>query len=91
VDDQPLYLFDKRFGDAAPELLEAYEPPRWFADDLFAFLEERPDWRWLIVGGARSGSAWHRDPLAAGVASLRDALRVERPRRASRGPVSSAL
>ena len=24
--------------------------------------EERPDWRWLIMGPARSGSAFHVDP-----------------------------
>ena len=23
---------------------------------------ERPDWRWLIIGPARSGSAFHVDP-----------------------------
>jgi hypothetical protein len=24
--------------------------------------QRRPDKRWIIVGGARSGSAWHVDP-----------------------------
>eukprot|EP00629_Pelagomonadales_sp_RCC1024_P005998 CAMPEP_0119262142 /NCGR_PEP_ID=MMETSP1329-20130426/1959_1 /TAXON_ID=114041 /ORGANISM="Genus nov. species nov., Strain RCC1024" /LENGTH=459 /DNA_ID=CAMNT_0007261755 /DNA_START=91 /DNA_END=1467 /DNA_ORIENTATION=- len=63
VDDQPLYLFDKRFAEVAPELAAAYEPPAYFDDDLFGLLDgPRPDWRWLIVGGARSGSAWHVDP-----------------------------
>ena len=66
-DDQPLYLFDKRFGEAAPELLEAYTPAPYFADDLFGLLDDdgdarRPDWRWIIIGGERSGSAWHKDP-----------------------------
>ena len=66
-DEQPLYLFDSRFGEAAPELLEEYEPACYFGDDLFDLLSEegaerRPDKRWIIVGGARSGSAWHVDP-----------------------------
>ena len=66
-DDQPLYLFDKRFGEAAPELLDAYAPAPYFDDDLFGLLDDegdakRPDWRWIIVGGERSGSAWHKDP-----------------------------
>ena len=58
-----MYLFDKRFAEAAPELAAAYKPPKYFDDVLFGLLEgRRPDWRWLIVGGARSGSAWHKDP-----------------------------
>ena len=58
-----VHSFDKRFAEAAPELAAAYKPPEYFDDDLFGLLEgRRPDWRWLIVGGARSGSAWHKDP-----------------------------
>ena len=62
-DETPLYLFDKRFAEAAPELAAAYKPPKYFDDDLFGLLEgRRPDWRWLIIGGARTGSAFHVDP-----------------------------
>ena len=40
--------------------------PPYFTDDLFHVLgeEERPNYRWLIVGPARSGSIWHTDPNA---------------------------
>ena len=73
-DDQPLYLFDPTFGTSAPELLKEYEPPEFFRDDLFGLLEDvsslrvaglsqqRPDYRWLIIGPPRSGSSFHKDP-----------------------------
>ena len=54
------------FALAAPQLLADYEVPPYFADDLFAALgeDERPDYRWLIVGPRRSGSSFHVDPNA---------------------------
>ena len=71
-DEQPLYLFDKRFGETsacggADEGLAAdYVVPTYFdaSRDLFASLKSphRPDHRWLIAGGSRSGSSWHVDP-----------------------------
>ncbi|KAJ8608389.1 hypothetical protein CTAYLR_008151 [Chrysophaeum taylorii] len=61
ADLQPLYLFDDRFADIAPHLAK-YEPPSMFRDDLFRWCEPRPQYRWLAVGGPRSGSAWHVDP-----------------------------
>eukprot|EP00802_Teleaulax_amphioxeia_P005967 Tamp_05971.p1 GENE.Tamp_05971~~Tamp_05971.p1 ORF type:complete len:538 (+),score=107.72 Tamp_05971:33-1616(+) len=62
-EERPLYLFDKHFGEKCPELANDYSIPPYFADDLFSVLEEeRPDWRWLIMGPARSGSAFHVDP-----------------------------
>jgi hypothetical protein len=64
-DDQPLYCFDPTFARSAPELLEAYEVPAYFRDDLFSLLEAsgaRPDYRWLLIGGLRSGQSWHKDP-----------------------------
>lgn len=68
TDDQPLYLFDPRFDSTAPELLTEYVVPPWFADDRDAFASLpprwRPDRRWLIVGPARSGSTFHKDPNA---------------------------
>lgn len=64
-DDQPLYVFDQCFGEKAPLLLNQYQVPKYFAQDLFkAFGELRPDFRWLIVGPARSGSSFHKDPNA---------------------------
>ncbi|EEQ33354.1 F-box protein [Microsporum canis CBS 113480] len=67
-DESPLYLFDKNFvskmglrgGDDA-----AFWPPSCFGDDLFAVLGcQRPDKEWLIIGPARSGSTFHKDPNA---------------------------
>ena len=69
VDEQPLYLFDKAFATKAPPLAREYTPPHFFAPerDLFDALPAdcRPDFRWLIIGGTRSGSSWHIDPNAS--------------------------
>jgi hypothetical protein len=63
TDDNPLYLFDKAFAEKAPAL-GRYTPPPAFGRDLLELLPrgERPDWRWLILGPAKSGSVWHQDP-----------------------------
>lgn len=64
-DDQPLYVFDQRFGEKVPSLLDQYQTPGYFSQDLLkVFGEQRPDFRWLIVGPARSGSSFHKDPNA---------------------------
>jgi len=69
VDEQPLYLFDKSFAQRAPEMATEYNVPSFFDSkrDLFAQLprECRPDYRWLAIGGTRSGSLWHVDPNAS--------------------------
>ena len=68
ADEQPLYLFDKAFADKAPPLAAEYEVLPFFAPerDLFDAMSAgaRPDHRWLIIGGTRSGSLWHVDPNA---------------------------
>ncbi|BGP07373.1 lipase 2 [Rhodotorula toruloides] len=67
-DESPLYLFDSEFarkteGLGGPSLGDDYEVPECFSEDLFSVMgDERPDYRWLIVGPARSGSTWHVDP-----------------------------
>lgn len=62
-DDQPLYVFDQHFGEKAPKLVSDYDVPKYFAQDMFGVLgEQRPDYRWLIMGPARSGSSFHKDP-----------------------------
>jgi len=77
-DESPLYLFDRSFaekmaitvGDASsslpsPTTAAAYSPPSCFGvdQDLFSVLGPlRPAHRWLIVGPARSGSTFHKDP-----------------------------
>jgi Cupin-like domain len=70
-DESPLYLFDRGFvekmdlkvGKGVPST--SYWAPECFGEDLFALLgDQRPDSRWLIMGPARSGSTFHKDPNA---------------------------
>lgn len=53
-----------QFGETAPGLLKDYEIPLMFEEDFFDVLNEdqRPSFRWLIVGPERSGASWHIDP-----------------------------
>ncbi|KAL1311686.1 hypothetical protein AAFC00_001790 [Neodothiora populina] len=53
-------------GESAPdERKAAYWAPSFFGPDLFSVLgAQRPDHRWMIVGPARSGSTFHKDPNA---------------------------
>ena len=67
-DESPLYLFDKDFENKM-SLKDGrncqFWPPECFGKDLFTLLgEERPDHKWLIIGPARSGSTFHKDPNA---------------------------
>ncbi|CAK9313061.1 unnamed protein product [Citrullus colocynthis] len=63
-DEDPLYIFDDKFGEAAPDLLKDYDVPHLFQEDLFDVLDDdkRPPFRWLIIGPERSGASWHVDP-----------------------------
>nr|XP_024381426.1 F-box protein At1g78280-like isoform X2 [Physcomitrium patens] len=63
-DEEPLYIFDAKFGESAPEMLEEYSVPPLFSEDLLAVLDKpvRPPFRWLVAGPARSGASWHVDP-----------------------------
>ncbi|KAK9757623.1 hypothetical protein RND81_01G174600 [Saponaria officinalis] len=63
-DEDPLYIFDEKFGDTAPDLLKDYAVPDLFQEDLFDVLDtdQRPPFRWLIIGPERSGASWHVDP-----------------------------
>ncbi|KAG8503228.1 hypothetical protein CXB51_001046 [Gossypium anomalum] len=63
-DEDPLYIFDHKFGEAAPGLLDDYNVPQIFQEDFFDVLDRdsRPPFRWLIIGPERSGASWHVDP-----------------------------
>ncbi|KAI4201214.1 MAG: hypothetical protein LQ350_003391 [Teloschistes chrysophthalmus] len=67
-DESPLYLFDCSFVEKMDLKVRSdgdYWPPECFGEDLFDVLgEQRPDRRWLILGGAGSGSSYHKDPNA---------------------------
>ena len=59
---------DNGGGAAKRGLAAEYRIPEYFAAsrDLFEYMPApyRPDYRWLIAGGVRSGSSWHVDPNA---------------------------
>ncbi|KAJ6824495.1 F-box protein [Iris pallida] len=62
-EERPLYVFDPKFVEKVPELGSGYEVPLYFKEDMFSVLgEERPDFRWIIIGPAGSGSSFHVDP-----------------------------
>ncbi|KAI1277138.1 hypothetical protein F5Y07DRAFT_364191 [Xylaria sp. FL0933] len=69
-DESPLYLFDRWFAEkmkieVGSSKNAVYWPPSCFGPDLFEVLgAERPAHRWLIIGPARSGSTFHKDPNA---------------------------
>ena len=70
-EENPLYAFDARFDQALPAVSAALKAPELFvnsdkhpARDLLEEMGEarRPDYRWCIIGAAKSGSKWHVDP-----------------------------
>lgn len=67
TDDAPLAVYDSQLAtDDRAELLQDYKVPECFAaPDLFEGLgeEERPPYRWILVGPARSGTGLHVDPM----------------------------
>lgn len=63
-DESPLYLFDCR-SKAMEQIRKEYSSniPDIFKEDYFKLLaNSRPDHSWLIIGSARSGSTFHKDP-----------------------------
>ncbi len=66
-EESPLYLFDKKFGEKSPHLLSHYRVPEYFSRDFYSWLPEtvpiKPSFRWWLIGPAKSGSSFHKDPL----------------------------
>ena len=64
LDESPIFIFDtKSFGHQQRWQKEYAQIP-FFGPDLFDLLtgENRPDHKWLLVGGAGASSKWHVDP-----------------------------
>jgi histone arginine demethylase JMJD6 len=63
-DDSPLYIFDSNMLKKA-NLVKDYIVPHLFSEDLLkhAGEERRPPYQWICIGGARSGTGIHVDPL----------------------------
>ena len=62
-DERPLYLFDRHYSTKCRDMQNEYAIPPHFRDDIMSVLgDSRPDYRWLIMGPARSGSSFHVDP-----------------------------
>lgn len=72
VDDAPLAVYDSQVGyDERKTLLDHYQVPSCFRSDLleeclreYEFEDDshRPPFRWILMGGERSGTGLHVDP-----------------------------
>jgi hypothetical protein len=64
--EKSLYVFDKKCFDQreGKGLLQDYDILPYFKDDLFDLMDEddRPDYRWMLVGPSGCGSPFHQDP-----------------------------
>jgi len=66
--DWPFYVWERNFNGERSKLLEDWQVPRLFADDLYDITPEVRDFLpltchlFLLVGGRRTGSNLHLDP-----------------------------
>lgn len=67
-DDSPLYLFQSSIESrrGIKHIVKDYAVPKYFTDDYFKLLgtDDRPPYRWFLVGPKRSGTTIHVDPLS---------------------------
>eukprot|EP00964_Phaeocystis_antarctica_P125001 scaffold88635_cov64-Phaeocystis_antarctica.AAC.1 len=63
--DYPYYLVERRFEGERVALLQDYAPPALFDDDLLSQVPGSKRARYWLVGGERSGTALHADPLCS--------------------------
>jgi hypothetical protein len=63
-EQQPLYLFDQNYPENAEPMGSEYAVPPYFPEDLFEITgeDDRPPYRWILVGPAGSGAPFHTDP-----------------------------
>jgi hypothetical protein len=55
------YMTDGPALILASSVLVLWQVPEYFSEDLFQYMgNDRPDWRWLISGPAKSGSSFHK-------------------------------
>jgi len=61
---QPLYLFDQNYPFRAKPMGTEYKIPDYFPEDLFEIVgeDDRPPYRWILVGPSGSGVPYHTDP-----------------------------
>lgn len=64
--DFPFYIFERDLGGPRAPLLEDFEPPAYFRDDLYDTTEYTraffPLYRYYVIGVERTGSNLHVDP-----------------------------
>ena len=69
--DEPLYVTDDDFHLRLPEFTQTYSVPAPFVwtlyHDVFSHVSDsdRPPYRWLVIGGWRTGSSLHTDPYCS--------------------------